>query len=98
MDGPKCVYSDGRSFAGLEAYLRISDANFLKPFTDPTMRHSFAASFRSQKNPSSRQARRVASLVASLGITFFPNRMLKKSLFSPARPPRDETRLSPCIV
>jgi hypothetical protein len=78
------VYSDGLSFAGLEAYLRISDANFLKPFTDPTMRHSFAASFRPQKNPSSRQARRVASLVASLGIVnLYPRSFVKPLLGCP---------------
>ena len=29
---------------------------------------------------------------------FWLNRMLKKSLFSPARPRRAETRLFPCIV
>jgi hypothetical protein len=62
------VYSDSLSFAGLDAYLRTSAANVLNPFTDPTMHHSFAASFRPQKNPNSRQARRVASLVASLDI------------------------------
>jgi hypothetical protein len=69
MAGPNWVYSDSLSFAGFEAYLRISAANFLKPFTDPTMHHSFAASFRPQKNPSARQALRVASLVDSLGTT-----------------------------
>ncbi|MDE3051963.1 MAG: hypothetical protein KGJ48_18935 [Nitrospirota bacterium] len=57
-----------RSFAGLEAYERIPAANFLKPFTDPTMRHSFTASFRPQKNPSLRQARRVSSFATSLAM------------------------------
>jgi hypothetical protein len=80
MDGPKCWYSEILSFAGFDAYLRISDANFLDPFTDPTIRHSFVESFRSQKNPSARHARLVASFVDSLGMI-----VLQGSVLSVAR-------------
>ncbi len=78
MTGPKYADSDSRSFAGLEAYVHISAANFLKPFTYPTMRHFFAASFRPQKNPNLRHARRFDSFAASLAITLLLSSFLQQ--------------------